>query len=83
MNMHEWFDLKYEIIYFYNVYGPYQIYNTDMAAVMGVFEDCYNKNLNLPVVKPGTELENLHMLKIQLMHAFTHGNKIKFSLLNF
>ena len=40
MNMHEWFDLKYEIIYFYNVYGPYQIYNTDMAAVMGVFEDC-------------------------------------------
>ena len=55
MNLNEWYDLKYEIIYFYNVYGPYQIYNTSMAAVMGVFEDCYNKNLPLPVVKPGTQ----------------------------
>ena len=63
MNMHEWFDLKYEIIYFYNVYGPYQIYNTDMAAVMGVFEDCYNKNLNLPVVKPGTQTRKFTHVK--------------------
>jgi len=55
MNLNEWYDLKYEIIYFYNVYGPYQIYNTSMAAVMGIFEDCYNKNLPLPVVKPGTQ----------------------------
>ena len=55
MNLNEWYDFKYEIIYFYNVYGPYQIYNTSMAAVMGVFEDCYNKNLPLPVVKPGTQ----------------------------
>ena len=63
MNMHEWFDLKYEIIYFYNVYGPNQIYNTDMAAVMGVFEDCYNKNLNLPVVKPGTQTRKFTHVK--------------------
>ncbi len=55
MNMNEWFGLKYEIVYFYNVYGPYQIYNTDMAAVMGVFEDCYNNQRHLPVVKPGTQ----------------------------
>ena len=34
-----------------------------MAAVMGVFEDCYNKNLNLPVVKPGTQTRKFTHVK--------------------
>jgi UDP-glucose 4-epimerase len=47
--------LKYEIIYFFNLYGPKQITNHDMAAVIGIFE--YNKrnNLKLPVVMSGTQ----------------------------
>jgi len=55
MNLNEWFGLQYEIIYFYNVYGPNQIYNSNMAAVVGIFEEYYKKNKPLPVVKPGSQ----------------------------
>ena len=55
MNLNEWFNLSYEIIYFYNVYGPRQILSSNMAAVIGIFEQCYKKNLPLPVVLPGSQ----------------------------
>ena len=32
---------KYEVIFFYNVYGPNQISKGSMATVIGIFEDCY------------------------------------------
>jgi len=54
-NLKIWFKFKYEIIYFYNVYGPRQISNGKMATVIGIFEDQYKKNLPLTVVKPGTQ----------------------------
>ena len=54
-NLKKWFSLKYEIIYFYNVYGPKQIKTGDMATVIGIFEDCYLKNKPLTVVKPGSQ----------------------------
>jgi UDP-glucose 4-epimerase len=54
-NLKKWFNLKYEIIYFYNVYGPKQIKTGDMATVIGIFEDCYLKNKPLTVVRPGTQ----------------------------
>ena len=43
MNLNEWYKLKYEMIYFYNVYGPKQILNTKMAAVIGVFVNQFIK----------------------------------------
>ncbi len=54
-NLKKWFNLKFEIIYFYNVYGPGQICKGDMATVIGIFELLYKKNLPLTVVKPGTQ----------------------------
>ena len=36
-NLKKWFNFKYEIIYFYNVYGPKQISTGDMATVIGIF----------------------------------------------
>jgi len=54
-NLKKWFSFKYEIIYFYNVYGPRQITKGDMATVVGIFEDHYLRNKKLPVVKPGTQ----------------------------
>ena len=54
-NLKIWFKFKYEIIYFYNVYGPRQISIGKMATVIGIFEDQYKKNLPLTVVKPGTQ----------------------------
>ena len=54
-NFNSWFGLKYEIVFFYNVYGPGQILNSKMAAVIGIFENLYKKNKPLTVVKPGTQ----------------------------
>ncbi len=54
-NLKKWFNFKYEVIYFYNVYGPYQICNGDMATVIGIFEYHYKKRKPLPVVQPGTQ----------------------------
>ena len=50
-----WFNFNYEIIYFYNVYGPMQISKGNMATVIGIFEECFKKNQPLPVVRPGTQ----------------------------
>ena len=54
-NLKKWFNLKFEIIYFYNVYGPKQIETGDMATVIGIFENCYKLKKPLPIVKPGTQ----------------------------
>ena len=54
-NLKKWFNFKYEVIYFYNVYGPNQICDGDMATVIGIFENNYKKRKSLPVVKPGTQ----------------------------
>ena len=54
-NLKKWFNFKYEILYFYNVYGPRQISKGSMATVIGIFEHQYKKNLPLTVVKPGTQ----------------------------
>ena len=54
-NLKKWFNLKFEIIYFYNVYGTGQICKGDMATVIGIFENLYKKNKHLTVVKPGTQ----------------------------
>ena len=54
-NLRKWFSFKFEVIYFYNVYGPNQIKVGDMATVVGIFEDQYKKNKPLTVVKPGTQ----------------------------
>ncbi len=63
MNLHEWFGLKFEIVYFYNVYGPKQIYNSSMAAVLGVFESNYRQKKPLPVVKPGSQTRKFTHVK--------------------
>jgi UDP-glucose 4-epimerase len=57
-NLKKWFNIKCEVIYFYNVYGERQIYKGDMATVVGVFEDHYKKKKKLPVVRPGTQVRN-------------------------
>jgi UDP-glucose 4-epimerase len=54
-NFNKWFNLKYEVIYFYNVYGPRQICKGDMATVVGIFENCFLNKKLLPVVNPGTQ----------------------------
>jgi UDP-glucose 4-epimerase len=55
-NLKNWFNFRYEVIYFYNVYGERQICKGDMATVVGIFEDHFKKKKKLPVVRPGTQV---------------------------
>jgi len=54
-NLKNWFNFKFEVIYFYNVYGPGQIRKGSMATVIGIFEDQFKKKIPLTIVKPGTQ----------------------------
>ena len=54
-NLNKWFGFKYEVIYFYNVYGPRQISSGKMSTVIGIFENAFKNKKPLPVVRPGTQ----------------------------
>jgi len=54
-NLKKWFKLRFEIIYFYNVYGPKQINSGSMATVIGIFEKQFKKKIPLTIVKPGSQ----------------------------
>ena len=54
-NLKKWFNFKYEVIFFYNVYGPKQICEGSMATVIGIFEKNYLQKKPLPVVRPGSQ----------------------------
>ena len=54
-NLKKWFNFKFEIIYFYNVYGPNQIEIGNMSTIIGIFENLYKSKKALTVVKPGTQ----------------------------
>lgn len=64
-NYNKWFELDYEIAYFFNVYGNRQIYEGKYATVVAIFEKQYKNNESLTVVKPGTQSRD-----------FTHVNDI-------
>jgi UDP-glucose 4-epimerase len=55
-NLKNWFNFKFEVVYFYNVYGPRHIKSGEMATVIGIFEDQYKKDRPLTVVRPGTQM---------------------------
>ena len=54
-NLKKWFNFKFEIIYFYNVYGPGQIKKGSMATVIGIFENQFKRKKELTIVRPGTQ----------------------------
>jgi len=64
-NYSKWFGLKYELLFFYNVYGSGQILSGPMSAVIGIFETQFKKKLPLTIVKPGSQKRD-----------FTHINDI-------
>ena len=55
-NLKKWFNFRYEVVYFYNVYGEKQICKGDMATVVGIFEDHFKRGKKLPVVRPGKQI---------------------------
>lgn len=69
-NLKNWFNFKYEIIYFYNVYGPGQICKGEMATVIGIFEDQFKNNKPLTVVKPGNQSRRFTHIDDTIMACF-------------
>ena len=92
-NLKKWFNFKYEVIYFYNVYGPHQICEGEMATVIGIFEYHYKRGKPLPVVKPGTQSRRFTHIndtvnicylawKKNLCRHYSIANKKSYSILN-
>ena len=79
-NLRRWFNFKYEVIFFYNVYGSGQIKRGDMSTVIGIFEDCYVKNLPLPVVRPGSQSRRFTHITdtIKVCYKAWKSNKSRF-----
>jgi len=84
-NLKKWFNFKYDVIFFYNVYGPRQISNGKMATVIGIFEEYYIKKKPLPVVKPGSQSRRFTHIEdtIQICYqAWKNGGCKYYSITN-
>ncbi len=84
-NLKKWFNLKYEVIYFYNVYGPRQIKSGDMATVIGIFENCYEKKIPLTVVRPGSQTRRFTHIKDTInvcYEAWKKNKQLHYSISN-
>tara|TARA_B100001250_G_C19760460_1_gene772189 strand:- start:193 stop:1089 length:897 start_codon:yes stop_codon:yes gene_type:complete len=84
-NLKRWFNFKYEVIFFYNVYGPKQIKTGNMATVIGIFEDCYLKSKPLPVVKPGNQTRRFTHINDTIKvcyEAWKKNKNINYSIAN-
>ena len=92
-NLKKWFNLKFEVIFFYNVYGPRQIKTGDMATVIGIFENQYLNKKPLTVVKPGTQTRRFthiydtikvcyEAFKTNKCNYYSITNKISYSVLD-
>ena len=90
-NLKKWFKFKYEVVYFYNVYGPHQISKGKMSTVIGIFEDHYKRKKPLPVVRPGTQSRRFTHIsdtidvcyqawKKNLCRHYSISNKKKYSI---
>ena len=74
-NLKKWFNFKFEIVYFYNVYGPKQISKGSMATVIGIFENQYKTNKLLTVVKPGTQSRRFTHIDDTIKACYTAWKK--------
>ena len=79
-NLKKWFNFKFEVIFFYNVYGPRQIKVGDMATVIGIFENQYLSRKPLTVVKPGTQTRRFTHINdtVQICYEAFKANQCKY-----
>ena len=79
-NLKKWFNLKFEIIFFYNVYGPGQIKDGDMATVIGIFENQYLNKRPLTVVRPGNQTRRFTHIydTVQVCYDAFEADKCKY-----
>jgi len=91
-NLKRWFNFKYEVIFFYNVYGPKQISSGRMATVVGIFENQYKNGKPITVVRPGTQSRrfthvydtinaSIHAYKMNKCRYYSISNKQSYSII--
>tara|TARA_A100001015_G_C15016318_1_gene725702 strand:+ start:1367 stop:2242 length:876 start_codon:yes stop_codon:yes gene_type:complete len=72
----DWFNLKYCIVYFYNVYGANEISEGKYATVIAKYLSLYKSGKRkLPVVKPGNQLRNFTHIKDIISALILIGKK--------
>ena len=76
-NLKTWFNFKFEVIFFYNVYGPRQIKKGPMATVIGIFEDQFKNNKKLTVVRPGFQKRRFTHIDDTVLTCFEAWKKNK------
>jgi len=92
-NLKKWFNFKFEVIYFYNVYGPNQICKGKMATIIGIFENLFKQKKPLTIVRPGTQTRRFTHVqdtvevcylawKSNKCRHYSISNKQSFSILN-
>ena len=84
-NLKRWFNFDYEVVYFYNVYGPKQICSGKMATVIGIFEKQYKKKIPLSIVRPGTQSRRFTHIEDTIeacYYAFKQNKKRHYSISN-
>jgi UDP-glucose 4-epimerase len=83
-NLKKWFNFKFEVIFFYNVYGPRQIRVGSMATVIGIFENQYLNNKPLSVVKPGSQSRRFtHVYDtVKICYEAFKANKCKYYMIS-
>ena len=79
-NLKKWFNFKFEVIFFYNVYGPRQIEVGDMATVIGIFENQFLNKKPLSIVRPGTQSRRFTHIQdtIQVCYDAFKANKCRY-----
>ena len=76
-NLKKWYNFKYEVIYFYNVYGPKQISKGKMSTVIGIFEQAFKNKRPLPVVRPGSQSRRFTHIDDTIEICYLAGRKNK------
>ena len=79
-NLKKWFNFKFEVIFFYNVYGPRQIEVGNMATVIGIFENQYKNKKPLTVVRPGNQSRRFTHISdtVQICYEAFKANRCKY-----
>jgi len=79
-NLKKWFNFKFEVVFFYNIYGPRQIKSGDMATVIGIFENQYLNKKPLTVVRPGTQTRRFTHINdtVEVCYKAFKDNKNKY-----
>ena len=78
-NLKNWFNFKFEVIYFYNVYGKRQIETGEMATVIGIFQKQFKNNKPLTVVRPGSQTRRFTHISdtVEVCYKAWKANKCK------